>query len=107
MIKKSILLVSILSLVGCSQNYVKMTHDAIIIDAKQDSHTRMVLMPTGKLMRSVPTTSYSCDYKVEIYGTSVVLSTSAKCKYSVGDIAKVQEIHRQDTNEFVKYQLLN
>lgn len=35
MIKKSILLVSILSLVECSQNYVKMTHDAIIVYANK------------------------------------------------------------------------
>lgn len=94
------------TLVGCSNTYIKSTVDGTIVEAKQYSNTIMIPVSTGKTTTYIPNTNYSCTYKIEIDGTVVTIKTGHLCRYKDGEVVRVQSAHDKDTDEFVKYQIL-
>lgn len=94
------------SLVGCSNTYVKSTVDGTIVESNQTAMTHLVPRKCGKTTVLIPRTHYSCTYKVKINETVISIKTSGLCRYQTGDIVAVQLIHDEDSDEFIRYRIL-
>ena len=85
--------------------YIKTTVDGTIISAKQFTDTITIPVSTGKITVNVSNTTYNCVYEVEIDETVIIGSSGRLCKYSGGELIKLDVLHDKDTDKFVGYSI--